>query len=96
MLALVAQRHAIVEMRAGHGDVVAQARAPAARIAKLSEIVFPADLPGERRGMAEIGRVHQFEILFVLRGGARGDFIEPFSESAAGWWRQILRSVSKK
>ena len=36
----------------------------------------PAELVAKRGGAAEVGRVHDFEVLLVLRGGAGSDFVE--------------------
>ena len=45
----------------------------------MSEIVFPADFTGNFHRVAEVGGVHQLEILFVLGSGAGGNFIDPFA-----------------
>jgi len=45
--------------------------------------------------MAEIGSVHQLEILFVLSGGASGDFVEPFAEVAVIGAAKFIKSVKE-
>ena len=40
---------------------------------------MPAEFFGDGRGVLEGRSFHQFEILFVLRGGAGGDFVQKFA-----------------
>ena len=78
--ALAANGFGFVEMRARRGDLVAQA-VREQLIAKFGEsaIGLPAEFFGEGRGGSERRRIHQLEILLVLRGGARGYFVEKFA-----------------
>src|SRR5579863_1869284 len=50
------------------------------RVAKSRQIVLPANFVAGLRRMAEVGRVHQLDVLFILAIGAGGDFVEPFAE----------------
>ena len=43
----------------------------------IVEVRGPAELISCCSGVIEAGGVHDLEVLLVLRGGARGDFVEP-------------------
>ena len=68
-----------IPMSASNGDVIAQA-AIEQRLSKFGEIILPAevihdlDRVDEGRGVSISS-----EILLVLRGGARGNFVEPLA-----------------
>ena len=49
------------------------------RLAKFGEIILPAEVVCNLDRVDEGRRVHQLEVLLVLRGGAGRNFIEPFA-----------------
>ena len=65
-------------MSAGDGDVIAQTVIEQ-RLAKFGEIILPAEVVCNLDRVDEGRRVHQFEVLLVLRGGTGGNFVEPFT-----------------
>ena len=78
---LQSESFSLVEARLGKGHVVAQS-VRQQFVAQLVEIVMPADFSGDCRGVTEVWRVHQLEILFILCGSPSGDLIDPFAEMA--------------
>ena len=68
---------------AGSGNVVAQAAGQKLGRASARNRTCQPIFFGDGRGVAEIGRVHQFEVLLVLRGGASGNLVEPFARCGA-------------
>ena len=78
MLAFVSKFLGAIPMSAGDGDVIAQTVIEQ-RLAKFGEIILPAEIVRNLDRVDEGRRVHQFEVLLVLRGGAGGNFVEPFA-----------------
>src|SRR4029077_3238269 len=78
MLTLVSKLLSSVPMSACDGDIIAQA-AIEQGLSKFGEIILPTDIIRDLNRVAEGRRLHQFEVLLVLRGGAGGNFVEPFA-----------------
>src|SRR2546425_9185563 len=51
-------------------------------IAQSAELVAPANFLSNSRGVTEVRRVHQFEILFILRRRTSRNLINPLAEMA--------------
>src|ERR1700721_1374358 len=81
MLTLVSKFLRAIPMSAGDGDVIAQTMIEQ-RLAKFGEIILPAEVVCNLDRVDEGRRVHQLEVLLVLRGGAGRNFIEPFAAVA--------------
>ena len=90
---LAADGFGFIEIGARSCNVVSQAFCEKL-IAEFAEaaIGVPAEFFGDGCGVLEGRRFHQFEILLVLRGGARGDFVEEF----AGVGVRRRRGISRR
>src|SRR4029077_6785489 len=73
-----AQIFSVIENGASDGNVVAQSRRKQIA-AKPGQVLPPTDLFGYRSRVSEIERRHDFEILFILRGGTSRNLVEPFA-----------------
>jgi hypothetical protein len=73
-----AQIFSVIENGASDGNVVAQSRRKQIA-AKLGQVLTPTGLFGNCGGVSEIERGHDFEILFILRGGASRNLVEPLA-----------------
>src|SRR5260370_8934992 len=81
VLSLRAQLFGLVQAGLRDGYFVAQS-ACQQRIAQRTEILAPPNFFRNCRGVTEIRRVHQFEVLLILRGGPRGHLIDPLAKMA--------------
>ncbi len=79
VFALTTDLFSLVELGLGVRNVVGNAAFEDV-CPKGGEIIAPAEIAGDG-GALFVGRsVHELEILFVLRGGAGGDLVNPFAE----------------
>jgi len=64
-------------------------------VSEGGEIVLPGNGGCGGAGMGEGRGVHEFEILFVLRGGAGGKFVEPIAQVGAAHFLKFIEGVEE-
>src|SRR5262249_3770813 len=79
MLAFAPQSLGFIEMLRGDRNVFSQSVGKQC-FAELRQVVVPRNLLRNGDGMAERRRLHDFEILLILRSSPRGHLVDPLAD----------------